>query len=41
MLALAAVPGLVLVVPLLILEALNVEQGPLVAVRSCCCSWAA
>lgn len=32
MLALAAVPGLVLLVPILILEALNVEQGPLVAV---------
>jgi hypothetical protein len=32
LLALAALPGLVLLVPLLILEALNVEQGPLVAV---------
>ncbi|MGH3481245.1 MAG: M20/M25/M40 family metallo-hydrolase [Nocardioidaceae bacterium] len=32
MLTLAAVPGLVLLVPLLILETLNVEQGPLVAV---------
>lgn len=32
LLALAAVPGLVIAVPLLILEALNVEQGPLVAV---------
>lgn len=32
LLALAAVPGLVIAVPLLILEAINVEQGPLVAV---------
>jgi hypothetical protein len=32
LLALAAIPGLVLAVPLLMLEALNVEQGPLVAV---------
>ena len=32
LLALAAVPGLVLAAPLLVLEALNVEQGPLVAV---------
>jgi Peptidase family M28 len=32
LLALAAIPGLVVAVPLLVLEALNVEQGPLVAV---------
>lgn len=31
LLALAAIPGLVIAVPLLILEAINVEQGPLVA----------
>ncbi|WP_332662192.1 M20/M25/M40 family metallo-hydrolase [Aeromicrobium sp.] len=32
LLALAAIPGLVIAVPLLILEAINVENGPLVAV---------
>ncbi|MFI5622471.1 M20/M25/M40 family metallo-hydrolase [Nocardioides sp. NPDC051685] len=32
LLALAAIPALVIAVPLLILEAINVEQGPLVAV---------